>query len=62
MEGGHALVIERDLAADKDIEHNTKTPNINFRAGVDLGVEEFRGGKIEGATKRRQMREWVVQV
>lgn len=60
MEGGHALVIERDFAADKDIEHNPKTPNINFRAGVDLGVEKFRGGKIKRATKRRQMRERVV--
>lgn len=43
---GHALVVKGHLSADEDVENNTKTPDIDFGAGVLLSLEEFGGGKV----------------
>jgi len=62
MQGRHALVVERDFSADKDVEDDAKAPYVDFWAGVDAGVEELGGGKVEGAAKGGEVGEGVVEV
>lgn len=35
----HALIVERDLATDKDVEDDTKAPYVDFRANIDFCVQ-----------------------
>jgi len=39
MKSGHALIVKGNLSADKHIKHDSETPDINFRTGVDFGVK-----------------------
>lgn len=39
MECRHALVVERDFSAYKDIEDNTKAPYVDFRPGIYLRIQ-----------------------
>jgi len=64
MELWHALVIERHLAADQDVQHNTKTPDVDLRASVLFGLEKFGGGKVQTSTECLELiprREQVTQ-
>jgi hypothetical protein len=51
MKSRHALVVERHLATHEYIEHDSKAPDVDFRASVDFGVEEFGGSKVQRAAK-----------
>lgn len=62
MEGGHALVVKGDFAADEDVEDDAKAPDIDFGADVELCVEEFGGGKVEGAAESGETGGGVVEV
>lgn len=62
MQGRHALVVKRDFSADKDVENDAKAPYVDFWAGVDAGVEELGGSKVEGAAKGGEVGEGVVEV
>ena len=62
MQGGHALVVERNLAAYKNVQDHAETPDVDFRSCVYLRVQELGGGKIERATERRQMVGRVIEV
>ena len=43
----HVLVVKGDLAANEDIKDDTEGPDVDFRASVHLGVEQFGCGKVE---------------
>jgi len=62
MQRRHALIVEGHLAANKDVEHDAETPNVDLGTGVGLGVEEFGGGKIEGTAEGGEMRGGRVEV
>lgn len=62
MQLRHALVIERHLATDQNVENNTETPNINFRAGVLPCLEQFGGCKVQTAAERLQKASWRKQI
>jgi hypothetical protein len=62
MESGHALIVERDFATYENIEDDAETPDVDFWAGVDLCVEQFRGGEVEGTTECGKMSEGIVEV
>jgi hypothetical protein len=51
VQGGHALVIEGDLAANEDVEDDAEGPDVDLGTGVGLGVEKLGRGKVEGAAK-----------
>lgn len=48
----HALVVERHLAADEDVQYNAETPDINLGASILLSLEQFWGGKVQTSTER----------
>ena len=48
----HALVVERQLAADEDVQYNAETPDINLGASILLSLEQFWGGKVQTSTER----------
>lgn len=48
----HALVIERHLSADEDVQYNAETPDINLGASILLSLEQFWGGKVQTSTER----------
>lgn len=62
MQSRHMLVIKRYFAADKDIENDTKAPNVNLRPCIRLCVEKLRCGKVERATKRLKMCGRIIKV
>ena len=62
VERGHALVVERDLAADEHVEHDAEAPDVDLRAGVHARVEQLRRGEVERAAEGGQVRRGVVQV
>jgi hypothetical protein len=62
MQLRHALVIEGHFAADQNVENNTETPNIHFRAGVLSCLEQFGGCKVQTATERLQKTSWRKQI
>lgn len=47
MEGRHALIVERHLAAYEDVENDTKTPYIYLGASIYFGVKKFGCSKIQ---------------
>lgn len=47
----HALVVERHLSADQDVQHDTKTPDVDLRASVLFGLEKFGRGKVQTSTE-----------
>ncbi|KAH0207727.1 protein kinase, partial [Aureobasidium melanogenum] len=64
MQLRHTLIVERDLAADEDIQDNTKTPDINFGTGVSFRLQKLGCSEVEGTTERLQealRREGVAQ-
>ena len=60
VEGGHTLIVERYLAADKDIEYDTKAPHVNFGSSVHFRVEKLRGGKIKGSAECGEVLDRVI--
>ena len=62
MQGWHALVVERHLAANQDIQDDSKTPHIDLGPSVDLRVEEFWCSEVQRAAERRKMVDGVVQI
>lgn len=62
MERRHALVIKGDLATDKHVEHNAKTPDIDLGTGVGPGLQQFGGGKIETAAESLEMAMWGEEI
>lgn len=54
MESGHALIIKGDLTTDQDVQDNSKTPDVDFGAGILPGLQELRSGKVQTSTKRLQ--------
>ena len=62
MEGGHALIVKGDLAADEDVEDDAKAPDVDLGAGVDLGVKEFGGSKVERSTEGAEAGGGVIEV
>lgn len=51
----HALIVEWHLSADENVEHDTETPDIDFRASVDFSVEQLGRGKVERTTECREV-------
>ena len=39
MQRWHALIVEGNLATDKDIEDDAKTPYIDLRASINLCIQ-----------------------
>ena len=62
MQCRHALIVERNLATDQNIENDAKAPHVYLGSGVNLGVEEFRGGKIERAAKCTKVARGIVKI
>ena len=62
MQRRHALIIEWNLAADKNVEDDTKTPDINFGTSVNFGVEQLWSRKVERSTEGGEMVFWAIQV
>jgi len=62
MQGRHALVVKGDFTADEDVENDAEAPYVDFWAGVDAGVEELGGGKVEGAAEGGEVGEGVVEI
>ena len=62
MEGRHALIVKGDVAADEDVEDNAEAPGVDLWAGVDLGVEEFGGGKVERPAEGAETGDGIVEV
>jgi len=44
---GHVLVVKGDLAANENIKDDTEGPDVDLRASVHLGIEQFGCGKVE---------------
>lgn len=62
MQRRHALVVKGDLAADEDVEDNAKAPDVDLGSRVELGVEEFGGGKVEGTAEGAELGDGGVEV
>ena len=62
VKGRHMLVVKRNLAADEDVEHDTKAPYINLWTGVRFRVEKLGGGKIQRTAERCQVGCWIVEI
>lgn len=62
MQLRHALVIERHLTTNQNVENNSETPNINFRAGVLPCLEQFGGCKVQTPAERLQKASWREQI
>lgn len=62
MQRWHTLVVERDLATDQHVQHNSKTPYIHLRPGVNLRIEKLRSGEVERTTECRKMMGWVIEI
>lgn len=46
----NVLVIKGKTAAEHDVEDDSAAPNIDFRPGVKLAADNFRGGVVWAAT------------
>jgi len=55
MQLGHALVVEWYFAAYKNVEHDAKTPHVNFRPSVLLRLQKLWCSKVQTATECLQM-------
>lgn len=55
MERRHALVIEGYLSTNKDVQHNAKTPHVDFGTGICLGLQQFGGGEIQTSAEGLEM-------
>lgn len=62
MKRGHALVVEGDLAADEDIQDNTKAPHVDLGAGVCPSLEELRGGEVQATAEGLEVAAWREEV
>ena len=62
VQRGHVLVVKRDLATDEDIKYDTERPDVDLRASVHFGIEQFGCGKVERATKGGEVQSRVVEV
>lgn len=62
MEGRHALVVKRNLAADEDVKDDTKTPYIYLWSCVGSGLEKLWGSKIQTSAERLEMATRRVEV
>lgn len=62
MESLHALIIKGNFSADQNIQNNTETPNVNLRACIRLGLQQFWCRKVKTAAERLQVRFWCKQV
>jgi len=56
------LIVKRDFATNEDIQHHTKTPNIDLWARVDLGIKQLRCSEVKGAAESGKVADWVVEV
>ena len=56
------LVVKRNLAADKDVEDDTKAPYVDLWTGVRFRVEKFWGGEIQRTAKRCQVGCRIVEI
>ena len=51
MQLWHALVVERHLSADKDIQDDAKAPNVDFGSGILPCLEKLGCGKVQTTTE-----------
>ena len=55
MQCWHTLIVKWYLATDQDVQHNPKTPNIDFRSCVRLCLQQLWRCKVQTPAKRLQM-------
>jgi hypothetical protein len=51
MEGRHALIVKWYLAANQNIKHDAKAPDIHFGSGIGTSLEKFWGGEVQTPAK-----------
>ena len=56
------MIVERHFAADKDVKHDAKAPNIHFGPSVHFCIQEFWCSEVEGTTECRQVLRGVVEI
>lgn len=59
---GHTLIVKRNLAADQDIEDNAEAPNVNFRTGVLLGLQQLWRCEVQATTKGFEVAPWRKEI
>lgn len=55
MKGRHALIVERHLTTNENVEDDTKTPYINFGPRVCSRLQQLRSGEVETSAKGLEM-------
>lgn len=56
------MIVEGDLAADEDVENDAEGPDVDFRTGVRLGIQQLGRCEVEGATEGGEIRARRVEV
>lgn len=62
MQRRHALIVERHLAANEDIQDDAEGPDVDLGTGVRLCIQELGRGKVERAAEGREVRGWRIEV
>lgn len=62
MQLRHALVIKGHFSANKHIEHDAETPNIDLRPSVLLCLQQLRCSEVQATAKRFQLVPWREEI
>lgn len=62
MERRHALIVKGYFSADKHIQHDTKTPHVDFGTGVGPGLQQLRRSKIKTSTESLEVTAWGKEI